>query len=89
MILVTFNYRLGVLGFLCHEDLAKESEHGVSGNYGHLDQIAALKWVRKNIGAFGGDPDNITILDSLRVHSVCRQCLCHRLPEEILPEVLL
>ena len=61
VILVTFNYRLGVLGFLCHEDLAKESEQGVSGNYGHLDQIAALKWVRKNIGAFGGDPDNITI----------------------------
>jgi len=60
-VVVTFNYRLGLLGYFCHPDLALESEHKVSGNYGTLDQIAALKWVQKNIDAFGGDPDNVTI----------------------------
>jgi para-nitrobenzyl esterase len=61
VILVTANYRLGALGFLAHPALSQESEMHVSGNYGLLDQIAALKWVRRNIGAFGGDPDRVTI----------------------------
>ena len=61
-ILVTFNYRLGLLGFLAHPALSSESPDGVSGNYGMLDQIAALKWVKENISAFGGDPDRITIM---------------------------
>lgn len=61
VVLVSFNYRLGVFGFLTHPDLAKESPHHVSGNYGILDQIQALKWVRKNIAQFGGDPDNVMI----------------------------
>lgn len=61
VVLVTINYRLGLLGFMAHPALSKESEHGVSGNYGLLDQIAALDWVRENIAQFGGDPDNITI----------------------------
>lgn len=61
VILVTINYRLGILGFFNHPDLSRESPHHVSGNYGHLDQVAALKWVRRNIANFGGDPDNITI----------------------------
>lgn len=61
VILVTFNYRLGILGFYANAELSAESEYGASGNYGHLDQVAALKWVRKNIAAFGGDPDRITI----------------------------
>lgn len=61
VILVTFNYRLGVFGFLCQEELTKESVHGIFGNYGHFDQIAALKWVKRNIAVFGGDPDDITI----------------------------
>jgi para-nitrobenzyl esterase len=60
-ILVTINYRLGVMGFLCHPELSLESPDGICGNYGMLDQIAALKWVQKNIGAFGGDPKQITI----------------------------
>lgn len=61
VILVTINYRLNVFGFLAHPWLSAESENGVSGNYGCLDQIAALKWVYRNIEAFGGDPENITI----------------------------
>ena len=60
VILVTINYRLGVLGFLSHPDLSKE-QGGVSGNYGMMDQIAALKWIHENIAGFGGDPDNITV----------------------------
>jgi carboxylesterase type B len=55
VILVTINYRLGVLGSLAINSLSKESAAGVSGNYGLLDQIAALQWVQRNIGAFGGD----------------------------------
>lgn len=61
VILVTINYRLNVYGFLAHLWLSRESDNGVSGNYGILDQIAALKWVFENIEAFGGDPGNITI----------------------------
>ncbi|MBN2168811.1 MAG: carboxylesterase family protein [Actinobacteria bacterium] len=60
VIVVTFNYRLGPLGYLCHPLLSEESPEGVSGNYGMLDQIAALKWVRNNINNFGGDPENVT-----------------------------
>ena len=63
VVLVSFNYRLGVLGFLAHEDLSAQSSRGLSGNYGILDQIAALAWVRDNIAAFGGDADNVTIFE--------------------------
>jgi para-nitrobenzyl esterase len=55
------NYRLGVFGFFSHPELTKETGHNSSGNYGMLDQVAALQWVVKNIAAFGGDPHNITI----------------------------
>jgi para-nitrobenzyl esterase len=58
--LVTINYRLGVFGFLATEDLAKEA-NGASGNYGLLDMVAALQWVKANIAGFGGDPGNVTI----------------------------
>ncbi len=61
VILVTIAYRLGVLGFLAHPWLSKESPEKISGNYGILDQIAALKWVHENISAFGGDSSNITV----------------------------
>ncbi|HOX28496.1 MAG TPA: carboxylesterase family protein, partial [bacterium] len=59
VVVVTLNYRLGPFGFMVHPAL--KDEKGRSGNYGMLDQVAALKWVKKNIAAFGGDPDNITI----------------------------
>ena len=61
VVLVTVNYRLGPLGYLAHPELTAESPHHSSGNYGALDQIAALKWVQRNIAAFGGDPDRVTI----------------------------
>jgi para-nitrobenzyl esterase len=60
-VVVTLNYRLGSLGFFAHPKLSAESEHKVSGNYGMLDVLAALRWVQRNIGAFGGDPGNVTI----------------------------
>jgi para-nitrobenzyl esterase len=61
VVLVTINYRLGPFGFFAHPLLSAESEHKASGNYGTLDQIAALKWVQKNIEKFGGDPGRVTI----------------------------
>ena len=61
VIVVTANYRLGVFGFLAHPDLTRESEHDASGNYGLQDQLAALAWVKQNIGAFGGDPERVTV----------------------------
>src|SRR5258708_1755988 len=61
VVLVSVNYRLGVFGLFAHPELTAESEHHASGNYAMLDQIAALRWVRKNIEAFGGDPKRVTI----------------------------
>lgn len=61
VVVVSINYRVGPLGFLAHPELSAESPQHVSGNYGLLDQIAGLKWVQKNIAAFGGDPSRVTI----------------------------
>lgn len=61
VVVVTLNYRLGAFGYLAHPELSAESEQDASGNYGVLDQIAALRWVRANIEQFGGDPENVTI----------------------------
>ena len=61
IVLVTLNYRLGVMGFFSHPELTAESVHHSSGNYGLLDQLAALNWVKRNIAQFGGDPNNVTL----------------------------
>ena len=74
VILVTINYRLNIFGFLAHPDLSSESPKGVSGNYGLLDQIAALSWIKSNIQQFGGDPDNITIFGQ-SAGAMSLQCL--------------
>ncbi|MFH1452477.1 MAG: carboxylesterase/lipase family protein [Armatimonadota bacterium] len=61
VVVVTINYRLGALGFMVHRLLSRESRQGASGNYGLMDQIAGLNWVKKNIREFGGDPSNVTV----------------------------
>ena len=61
VIVVSLNYRLGIFGFFSHPELTRESPHHASGNYGLLDQVAALQWVHNNIRGFGGDPENVTI----------------------------
>ena len=79
VIVVTTNYRLGALGFLAHPELDAESPNNSSGNYGLMDQQAALKWVQRNIGAFGGDPSRVTIFgqsaggESVLIHLVSPQ----------------
>lgn len=77
VVLVTINYRLGPFGFFAHPVLSKESKHGVSGNYGLLDMIAALEWVKRNIAAFGGDPNCVTIFgESAGAAAVTRLMVC-------------
>ncbi len=61
VVVVSMNYRLGLFGFLAHPDLIQESPQHAAGNYGLLDQLAALRWVKENIAAFGGNPDNVTL----------------------------
>ncbi|MEI7857445.1 MAG: carboxylesterase family protein [Methanomicrobiales archaeon] len=79
VVVVTPNYRDGTLGFLAHPRLDTESPHNVSGNYGLLDQIAAMQWVQRNIGQFGGDPSRVTIFgqsaggESILIHMVSPQ----------------
>ncbi len=79
VIYVSVTYRLNIFGFLAHPELTAESGYGASGNYGNLDNLAALKWLHENIAAFGGDPDNITIFGqsagaiNVGVLSVCPQ----------------
>ena len=74
---MTVNYRVNIFGFLCHPELVEEDEHHSSGNYGILDQIAALKWVKRNIKAFGGDPENIGVMGlSAGSRTVQNLCLC-------------
>lgn len=76
VVVVTTNYRVGALGFLAHPQLDSESPHNSSGNYGLLDQQAAMKWVQRNIGAFGGDPSRVTVFgqsaggESILIHLV-------------------
>ena len=74
VVIVSMNYRLGIFGFFVHPELTAESPHHASGNYGLLDQTAALEWVRDNISNFGGDPSNVTIFgESAGSYSVSAQ----------------
>jgi para-nitrobenzyl esterase len=74
IVAITINYRLGIFGFFAHPELTQESPHHASGNYGLMDQTAALKWVQANIAAFGGDPAHVTIAgESAGSIAVCAQ----------------
>ncbi|MBR4209609.1 MAG: carboxylesterase family protein [Lachnospiraceae bacterium] len=75
MVVVNMHYRLGIFGFFADEELAAESGNHTTGNYGLLDQILALTWVRDNIAAFGGDPDNVTLAGE-SAGSACVSALC-------------
>ena len=75
VVVVNMGYRLGVFGFYADPELAAESPNGTTGNYGLLDQIKALEWVRRNIAAFGGDPDNVTVAGE-SAGSACVTALC-------------
>ncbi|MCR5310796.1 MAG: carboxylesterase family protein [Lachnospiraceae bacterium] len=90
VVFVNFAYRLGVFGYYASNELAEESENGTTGNYGLLDQIAALKWVKENISAFGGDPNNITIAGesagSSSVNALCVSPLTEGLFERAIAE---
>ena len=80
IIYCSIEYRLGALGFMVHPALCKESEQGISGNYGIMDQIMALQWIHDNIAAFGGDPDKVTIAGEsaggISVSILCASPLC-------------
>lgn len=89
VILVTINYRLNVFGWLVHPELDAENEQGVSGNYGLLDQIAALKWVRRNITAFGGDPENITIAGQSAGASCIQALICSPLTKGLYAKAIM
>ena len=90
VVVVSMNYRLGIFGFYSHPELTKESGHHASGNYGLMDQLEALRWVRQNIAAFGGDPGKVTIFgESAGSFAVCAQMaspLAHGLFERAIGE---
>lgn len=75
IVIVTIPYRLNVFGFLANEELEKEDPNGSTGNYGIMDQIAAIEWIKRNIAVFGGDPENMTIFGQ-SAGGMSVQCLC-------------
>lgn len=90
IVYVNIEYRLGALGFMAHPELSKETDKGVSGNYGILDQIEALRWIHNNIAAFGGDPENVTIAGEsaggISVSILCASPLCKGLFQRAISE---
>jgi len=90
IVFVNINYRVGIFGFLAHPWLTKESPYNASGNYGMLDQVAALQWVKKNIAHFGGDPENVTIAGqsagSMSVNCLIASPLAHGLFNKAIAE---
>ncbi len=90
VVMVTVNYRLGAMGFFAHPELTAESPHHSSGNYGLLDQIAALHWVQQNIAQFGGDPGNVTVFGesagSIDVTTLMASPLAHGLFRRVIAE---
>ena len=90
VIVVTVNYRLDAFGFLSHPELTAESNDHASGNYGLLDQIASLGWVKRNIAAFGGDPGQITVFGksagSISVSALMASPLAHGLFQRVIGE---
>ena len=86
---VTANYREGVFGFFAHPDLTASSEYKGSGNYGFLDQVAAIKWVKENISAFGGDPDKITIVGESAGSFSVSLLMCSPLSKDLIAGAML
>jgi len=90
IVFVTINYRMGVFGFLAHPELTKESPHHASGNYGILDQVAALRWVQRNIQAFGGEAGNVTIAGqsagAMSVNTLCASPVAKGLFHKVIAE---
>lgn len=90
IVFVSINYRVGIFGFFAHPELTKEAGHHASGNYGLMDQIAALNWVKRNISAFGGDPANVTIAGqsagSMSVNCLVASPLCKGLFKQAIAE---
>ncbi|HEX2914303.1 MAG TPA: carboxylesterase family protein [Chloroflexia bacterium] len=84
LVTLTCNYRLNAFGFLAHPELTRESEHHASGNYGYLDQAAALEWIRKNISAFGGDPNRVTIAGESAGSSSVSAQMCSPLSRKLI-----
>ena len=89
VVLVTANYRTGVFGYFGHEDLEKENAHHSSGNYGLQDQILALRWVHENAGAFGGDPENVTIFGCSGGGRSCQGVACSELSKGLVHHVII
>ena len=86
---VTANYREGIFGFFAHQELTKEGEHKTSGNYGFLDQVAAIQWVKENIAAFGGDPKRITIVGESAGSFSVSLLMCSPLSKDLIAGAML
>ncbi len=89
VVVVTINYRLGVFGLMAHPGLTAETLHRASGNYGLLDQVAALQWIRRNIAAFGGDPSNVTLFGQSAGAASVNQLMASPLTEGLFHKAIL